>query len=129
MSHRFQYPIFFPNDPIYFGPGLWLTLHAEALEADQTGQTSNYLQTLNNILNYLPCKECKIHANDYVNKYPPNQWISFRRGHPSQLFEWSWRFHNTVNQRLGKPLITLNQAREIFSKLKSTGICGVGCHS
>ncbi len=48
----------------------------------------------------LPCPECRAHATEYARAHPPDL-----RG--SAAFQtWAWRFHNAVNYRLGKPLMS-----------------------
>lgn len=50
----------------------------------------------------LPCKSCQNHAVSYIDSNPPE--------YSHNAFEWTWRFHNTVNARNGKPFYDYDKA-------------------
>jgi len=50
---------------------------------------------LKNVVNYLPCDECK------------QEWIQPPEN-TDELFQWSIDLHNVVNQKLGKPIFNSN---------------------
>lgn len=85
-----------------WGPKGWRWLHIMAIEypAEPTARDkSRAAGRIQNFLRNLPCVLCRTHAKEYYKKYPP----SFGSSH--QLQCWVWRFHNSVNRRLGKPLL------------------------
>ena len=54
----------------------------------------------------IPCNECFLHMKFYLQEHPLTAW--------SDLEQWSFDFHNNVNERLGKPRFTREQFREAF---------------
>lgn len=58
-----------------------------------------------------PCLECRGHAMDYLadNPFP----VLSKNG--DELFIWTVDFHNTVNDRLGKEYIDVEDAKKLWS--------------
>ena len=101
------------NDPKIFGPGLWLNIHIVSLDCDNDDKINNFINYINLIASKLPCGQCKNHFLKYLNKNPLENYIL----DPDYLgmFKWSWKFHNTVNFFLKKPIINLESAIQIYS--------------
>ncbi len=79
------------------GPAMWAQLHTEAA-ADQAW--------LNAFVARLPCGSCRTHFRLVLANDPP-------------VFDDGWfaatvRWHNAVNERLGKPTPTVEEARAIW---------------
>lgn len=94
-----------------WGPVYWRHLHLRAIawganpDVRQIAEEHNYLQSL---FAGLPCPECRIHARKYYDSTPPSMCSS-------QTYQaWVHTFHNTVNQRLGKPQITWEEYQELY---------------
>ena len=105
------YSISFPTNPEYSGPGGWYFMHTTALNVDEGKKSFNYgIEVINDIANNFPCKTCMGHAQTFIRNYPPTLW----RG---KLFEWTFRFHNSVNSRLNKLMISLTQARNMYKTI------------
>jgi len=87
--------------PNIWGPNLWGTLHLLCL----TGTiTPNFVQEFATVI---PCPMCASHFSDLLSENPfPDS------DNPSVLFEWSVRLHNLVNARLGKPILSTEQAMQ-----------------
>lgn len=51
-------------------------------------------------LKRVPCGKCKRHLREFVASDPIE----------GDLFAWTWRLHNAVNERIGKPTLTLTEA-------------------
>ena len=64
-----------------------------------------------NFVSHLPCWECQRHATQFVRSYPPDT----RSTHTLQ--RWAWNFHNAVNLRLGKPLVSFSGYQRIYARL------------
>jgi len=76
---------------------MWGTLHILCL----TGTiTPEFVQEFANVI---PCPACAMHFRDLLEAYP------FENA--TDTFEWSVLVHNQVNDRLGKPIFTVEQAR------------------
>jgi len=61
--------------------------------------------------------------NDWVRRIPNIQcgcllWLlEYLKSNPERYddwFVWSWELHNAINTKLGKPLVTLEEARKIW---------------
>ena len=63
-----------------------------------------------NFVTHLPCWECQRHATQYFRSYPPN----VRSTHTLQ--RWAWNFHNAVNWRLRKPLVSFGDYQRIYAR-------------
>jgi len=93
----------FNVDPAVWGPHMWATIHTLALKADADNEIEAYNEFLNSLLFLLPCDACR---QDYTKFVGSN-------GNPvvGTAFHWSLRLHNYVNEKLGRPAYTLEQAR------------------
>ena len=60
------------------------------------------------IVDALPCYECRNHARAYMYAHPPNLASG------PCLQGWTWRFHNAVNARLGKPQLSARGDADIY---------------
>jgi hypothetical protein len=87
--------------PGIWGPRLWKVLHrigyyskysvSDALRKDANRELYWLIQHLETIV---PCPECRQHIESHRKAYPIDE---------SQIGKWIWEFHETVNERLGKP--------------------------
>lgn len=96
-------------DPSIWGPHYWATLHFMASTYDNHPNKSIQSTMKNFIYSlpvFLPCKECQDHAFDFIKTSNLNKVIESRK----DLFTFFFNFHNTVNQRLKKPLLKIEDA-------------------
>lgn len=98
------------DDPVYYGPGVWLEIHTFALEND-----SKAASTILSMIKKFPCEKCRKHAMEYISKHPIEESVGKILEHEGVkrsigLFVWTWIFHNNVNVRLGKPAMRLTDA-------------------
>jgi hypothetical protein len=105
------------------GPGYWSALHKLSAEANTEEGKKFFLYYLKFIRNHFPCIECKTHINEYINANPIEPYLKQEDG----CFFWVWKFHNTVNRRLKKKEITLEEATKIYKK--EHGVCSLNCAS
>lgn len=113
-------------NPAIVGPGQWYMLHSLAAYCDADQNTrwdffENFVRT--DFLKKIRCEKCNGHANAFLASTPigtrlrPNPtYGNFRdkRGRPLGLFKWTFDFHNTVNKRLNKRIMSLDDAISIF---------------
>lgn len=96
-----------------WGPRGWQWAHSEAINYP-AAPTPRQQQAAHlrfwAFIQGLPCGECRYHATEYARVYPPD----FSGTHNYQT--WMWRFHNAVNRRLGKPLISAEEYRELYKE-------------
>jgi hypothetical protein len=86
------------------GPSAWDRMHRAALH----GEPSRFRGVVDGIIGGLPCGECAIDARAFVGNHPPP------KGGNAEQFEWSWRFHNAVNRKLGKPELNIEAAARLY---------------
>lgn len=87
-------------------PGLWIGIHITAAWSDSPEKNIYFCLWIRNLIEHLPCEECSNHARLYLSMYPPERC--------EDSFVWSWQFHNSVNERLGKPIMGYAEARRLF---------------
>lgn len=93
----------FPN-----GPKLWEELHLRALSHDGSDDTA-----------WLVAFEKRILGNCICRKYW-TQDVAINPPDFANYFEWTVAQHNTVNGRLEKPILTVEEARKIWSAMPSS---------
>lgn len=119
------------SDPKYIGPGYWDYIHRFSFNAKTIDKQKQMAVTIREICNNFPCKTCSGHCKEYIEKHPPEDFIGLKMeiyGKTEMLgmFVWSWKFHNTVNIRLNKPLMSWETAYNLYS-YGNTLACGKNC--
>jgi hypothetical protein len=87
--------------PVVWGPILWSLLHGmgrlggTCLPKLAIDEDREFRWLLGNLEGIVPCPECRGHIIEYKKKNPlPSECGDFGL--------WIWRFHEAVNERLGK---------------------------
>jgi CCR4-NOT transcription complex subunit 1 len=103
-----------PNSPkSVWGPAGWYWLHMIAIAFPVRPTAKEKDITFRRILKFvskLPCNECKTHAIQYCQQNLPTLQSS------EDLQMWVVKFHNHVNDMLGKPIISFQSYRILYSK-------------
>lgn len=86
--------------------GLWKELHVRAINW-KGGDDSEWQVAFER---RVPCGQCKSHWSFFKCKYPPDY---------ARYFAWTVDAHNSVNARLGKEILSQDQAFVIWSNAKS----------
>ena len=88
-----------PKDdtPEKWGPDYWKYLHTHAKNSDYS---SKWLEEFTNAI---PCPKCKRHFQEIPK---PNKTIDF--------FTWSVVTHNIINKRLGKKIMSMKEANDLY---------------
>lgn len=104
--------------PHVFGPPIWYTLHNAASHYPEEASPI-YAEKMRNIILaiplLLPCKTCKLHATAFiedVKDYLPDICASRKN-----LFNFFVDFHNFVNKRLDKPIVSYEEAKVLFPSI------------
>lgn len=95
--------------PPVFGPAMWNYLHTMtvAYPHEPTPEDKqNALDFLKAMSKTLPCPGCSHHCQRYFADHPP------KVDNKMQFIEYMIDFHNHVNQRLGKRVLTTKEAME-----------------
>jgi hypothetical protein len=85
-----------------WGPHIWSELHSLAKEENKEA----FKAKLESLTKTLPCVKCRKNLATYLKEHP------YKSGSTET---YAWRLHNAVNKDLGKPILTLKQARVVNS--------------
>lgn len=94
-----------------WGPTKWYELHTAAISYPVNPSRDEKVDMriwFWRFVYVLPCVECRTHATEYASKYPPD--VSGGR----EFQTWAWRFHNAVNSRLKKPLMSVEMYHKAY---------------
>jgi len=85
--------------PEKWGPYFWGVIHLGCLAGSMTPEFINMYPSV------LPCAACGKHFTEVLqeNPFPESR-------DPMILFQWSVHVHNVVNARIGKPILTVEEA-------------------
>lgn len=91
------------------GPPLWETMHYAAFQCPEpfVERAPALLDLVRAYAALLPCAECRGHFAALLAAHPPEE--AARAGRQA-FARWTVDAHNMVNARLGKPLVTFEQA-------------------
>jgi hypothetical protein len=101
--------------PDVWGPHGWKFIHYVALgypdkptDADKTAYR-NFYESLSDIL---PCQGCADHYRETIQAFPVKDHLASR----DQLLRWSFDIHNTVNKRIGKSILSYDEALQLYTR-------------
>lgn len=110
------------SNPDVFGSAFWFIFHIASsrypLQASEITK-ERMKGVILGIPVLLPCQECSDHASAHIESvwHRINDIVSGRE----QLFTFFVDFHNYVNRRYGKPIMSPKEAYELYtSKVKIT---------
>jgi hypothetical protein len=103
-------------DKFDWGRPIWFVLHTVALYAPDplTESFTNYKQILTCLQNLLPCPQCRFHLSENLHKINIDMCGKSRM----DLFKCSFDLHNIVNESTNKPILSLQQALQIYTYTK-----------
>lgn len=100
--------------PDIWGKHMWFSIHFIAqdypLEPTQD-DVNSYKHFFENLWKVLPCYKCSVNYKRHLKELPIDQYLESRE----LLFAWTVELHNIVNAELGKPLMTLDEAKKKYS--------------
>lgn len=105
------------REPDVFGPPLWFSLHNGSLRYPEdpspifAERMKGFIYGLPYIL---PCEKCQAHAISYIEGHEKE--IKEACTARNKLFKFFVDFHNSVNKRLGKPEVSLDDALKLYSE-------------
>ena len=102
--------------PDVFGPPLWFVIHNSSahypLSPSKICQ-QHAIMFIKAIPYLVSCKECFLHAQEYISKFNTNGLHSVTSTR-SSYFKWGVDFHNFVNERLGKSQMSVIEAYNMY---------------
>ena len=106
-----------PDRPKHtWGPLLWGFIHTISIvdfeEEAQVRFTKEAVESLRGVGACIPCKKCRVHYDTFFQTEIEGR-DRFGR---MELFRLFVEFHNTINQKYGKPVLTYEEAHKIWAK-------------
>jgi hypothetical protein len=119
-----------PLDMKKIGPGIWWTIHRDARNADNEEKFEAFCIKIRELHFDFPCMICKRHFGNYLEKNPPEKYKNMFDAVSKEYvgaFVWTVEFHNAVNARLEKKIVSLPEAYTLFPKITEscTDFCGI----
>ena len=105
------------GNPNVWGPTAWFFFHTAASQYPLNPsfiwkqRTKQFIQ---GIPVMLPCEKCMKHATAYIESYTDDQ-LNEIVSSKDALFNFFYDFHNTVNKRLGKGTMSLEDAKKLYN--------------
>lgn len=104
------------GDPKVWGPAFWFTIHNGAAKYPINASPITQKRMKGFILGMevmIPCEKCTDHATAHIeaNWDRMDEIVSGR----DKLFEFFVSFHNYVNRRHGKPIMSVEEAYKLYS--------------
>jgi len=119
------------TDPKYIGPGTWNVIHRIAFKARIHDKQIIFIELMKEICYGFTCIVCKDHCTEYIKNHPMEEYIDVLvdiNGEciPIGMFVWTWKFHNAVNARLGKPIMSWDTVYNLYADNDNL-VCSKNC--
>lgn len=105
-------------DTLFWGPGLWVALHSMTFDYPENPSLEDkqrYRAFFHTLKYVLPCGTCRAHYTEGIEKKMPIEPALKNR---DTLSRWLVDFHNSVNQRLGKPIVSYESVKEKYNMMR-----------
>lgn len=119
------------TDPAYIGSGYWIYLHSKSMRATTKNLQLEMIRDIRDICDNFPCHTCREHAQAYLKLHPPEEYLGVQvDGMNIGIFVWVWLFHNSVNARINKPIMSWDTAFDLYNITEDKKeMCGIACLS
>lgn len=112
--------------PEIWGPHAWNFLHrvGYTFPDNPTDQEVTAAYNFFSSLKYLlPCQKCRFNYSSHLENFP---LTVHKIKTPGKLADWLVDIHNEVNIMTGKPIVSYEQARELYlpKQTESNGLSG-----
>ena len=100
-------------NPDIWGPKYWFVLHTIALSYPKTPNTltkKKYYDFIQNLPIFLPIPEIGNTFSTFLDKFPVTPYLDSR----DSFVKWTHFIHNKVNNYLGKPELSMQDALEKY---------------
>lgn len=119
------------TDPTYVGPGYWHVIHKKARNAKTPKDENEFINFMIDVSLTFPCSSCTTHCQQYIQSFPMTDYKGIKLNIAGEetvigLFIWTWKFHNAVNKRLNKPIMSWDTALNLYSNNESL-VCSKTC--
>jgi len=102
----------------FWGPGAWAFLHSITFNyPEYPSSTEQHImqQFFHSLKNILPCEQCRTHFTQTIEQTMP---IEPHLNSRDALTRWLVQFHNTVNKRLGKPIMPYETVKAKYQSMQ-----------
>ena len=118
------------TNPEYVGPGSWNIIHRLSFKAQSKEKQLYFIEFMKELCQGFPCNVCRGHCIEYIKNHPMEEYLGVTieiNNQPVHLgmFIWAWKFHNSVNKRLNKPIMSWDTAYNFYSQ--SDLVCSSHC--
>lgn len=102
-----------------WGFGVWNASHTYAYNCNTIDEQKQFIKYYTIICNNLLCKQCQEHAKEYLKENPMEDYLiktggRDRDGDMLAMFEYTFKMHNRVNERLGKRIIPYGEIKKFY---------------
>lgn len=112
------------SNPKHVGPGYWANWHTNSLHTNTREKKAELARNIVTSVDNFPCRDpCRKDAVAYIKKNPLLEAVNNRD--EMSLFKWVVDFHNHVNTKIGKRVLTHEEAQKIWTG--DEGICFGNC--
>jgi hypothetical protein len=94
-------------DPKVWGPKFWFFLHTISLTYPNYPNTitkKKYYEFIQNLPMFLPIEEIATNFSKLLDQFPIQPYLDNKES----FIKWVWFIHNKINEKLEKPIISLN---------------------
>jgi hypothetical protein len=95
-------------DPKVWGPHYWFFLHTVAISYPvypNAVTKKKYYDLIQNLPLFIPIESISSDFSRLLDQYPVQPYLDNRES----FVRWTWFIHNKINEKLEKPLISLNE--------------------
>lgn len=119
------------TDPKYIGPGTWDTLTRLAVKAITNKLEKEFKREMTETCENFPCHICAGHCKKYIEENPIEKnygkfIIVDGKKFMIGMFMWIWKFHNAVNARLNKNIMSWDTAYNMYYTTNEL-FCSAAC--
>lgn len=95
---------------------LWSIIHKYALDSKNFQEKQAFKLFMKSLAENFPCETCKPHFKKMLNEIRPEDFEGkMYNGVDISYFYWTFHMHNLVNIRLGKKILSLEEAYNIHT--------------
>jgi hypothetical protein len=116
-------------DPTIDGRGIWILNYKRALKANTDELKFLFFDEMIFLSENYPCGKCRKHMQNYIKENPFQLSMNITVGDKDiSCFKWLSGLHNSVNIKLGKPIMSLETALNLHDPI-NVAPCEAGCDS
>jgi hypothetical protein len=105
------------TDPAKIGPGIWFTMHIDAIAANTDQLKESFVVNINALCDNFKCKKCQPHFRKFIDTHNFKDYWNLKDNRERDIgfFKWTWELHNQVNKFLNKYQPSFDEAYNYYS--------------